>query len=187
MLNYNTSIKQDKTYSDLEIKEIKPIMKLIIRGKTKDFITAIGKNLNMILPIEANTSTSGQTLTALWLSPDEWMLVSNETISEKTNTYEVEDNLINNISKVNLGAITDVSDQFVMINIKGSKVFDLFATGSPFNFNEFKNKKGSVVQTILSHIDVIIYLTEINSVNLFVRRSFSEHLNSWLNDSASRL
>jgi len=187
MLNYNTSIKQDKTYSDLEIKEIKPIMKLIIRGKTKDFITAIGKNLNMILPIEANTSTSGQTLTALWLSPDEWMLVSNETISEKTNTYEVEDNLINNISKVNLGAITDVSDQFVMINIKGSKVFDLFATGSPFNFNEFKNKKGSVVQTILSHIDVIIHLTEINSVNLFVRRSFSEHLNSWLNDSASRL
>ena len=187
MLNYNTSIKEEKSYSDLEMKEIKPIMKLIIRGKTKDFITAIGKNLNMILPIEANTSTSGQTLTALWLSPDEWMLVSNETISEKTNTYEVEDNLINNISKVNLGAITDVSDQFVMINIKGSKVFDLFASGSPFNFNQFKNRKGSVVQTILSHIDVIIHLTEINNVNLFVRRSFSEHLHSWLDDSASRL
>ena len=49
MLNYNTSIKQDKIYSDLEIKEIKPIMKLIIRGKTKEFITAIGKNLNMLL------------------------------------------------------------------------------------------------------------------------------------------
>ena len=187
MLNYNTSIKEDKSYSDLEMKEIKPIMKLIIRGKTKDFITAIGKNLNMILPTEANTSTSGEALTALWLSPDEWMLISNKTISEDTNTYEVEDNLINNISKANLGAVTDVSDQFVMINIKGSKVFDLFATGSPFNFNEFKNKKGSVVQTILSHIDVIIHLTEINDVNLLVRRSFSEHLHSWLNDSASRL
>ena len=187
MLNYITSIKQDKIYSDLEIKEIKPIMKLIIRGKTKSFFTAIGKNLNMILPTEANTSTSGETLTALWLSPDEWMLVSNDKVSEKNNTYEVEENLINNISKVNLGAVTDVSDQFVMINIKGSKVFDLLTTGSPFNFNKFKNKKGSVVQTILSHIDVIIHLTEINNVNLFVRRSFSEHLHSWLNDSASRL
>ena len=187
MLNYNTSIKKDKIYSDLEMKEIKPIMKLIIRGRTKDFITAIGKNLNMILPTEANTSTSGETLTALWLSPDEWMLVSNETVNADINTYQIEDDLINNISKVNLGAVTDVSDQFVMINIKGSKVFDLFATGSPFNFNEFKNKKGSVVQTILSHIDVIIYLTEINEVNLLVRRSFSEHLHSWLNDSASRL
>ena len=187
MLNYNTSIKEDKSYVDLKIKEIKPVMKLIIRGKTKNFITSIGKNLNMILPTEANTSTSGEALTALWLSPDEWMLVSNKVVSKDTNTYEVEDNLINNISKVNLGAVTDVSDQIVMINIKGNKVFDLFATGSPFNFNEFKNKKGSVVQTILSHIDVIIHLNEINEVNLLVRRSFSEHLYSWINDSASRL
>jgi len=187
MLNYNTSIKEDKSYVDLVMKEIKPVMKLILRGKTKNFITAIGKNLNMILPTEANTSTSGEALTALWLSPDEWMLLSNKVVSDSTNTYEVEDDLINNISKVNLGAVTDVSDQFVMINIKGNKVFDLFATGSPFNFNEFKDKKGSVVQTILSHIDVIIHLTEINEVNLLVRRSFSEHLYSWINDSASRL
>ena len=187
MLNYNTTIKQEKIYSELEMKEIKPIMKLIIRGKTKDFITSIGKNLNILLPTEANTSTSGETLTALWLSPDEWMLVSNNTVSKEANTYKVEDDLINNISKANLGAVTDVSDQFVIINIKGSKVFDLFATGSPFNFNELKNKKVSVVQTILAHIDVIIHHTEINEVNLLVRRSFSEHLYSWLNDSASRL
>ena len=187
MLNYKTSIKGDIIYSDLEIKEVKPIMKLIIRGKTKDFITTIGKNLNMVLPTEANTSTSAEQLTAFWLSPDEWMLISNETMSEDNNTYQVEDELIKNISEVKLGAVTDVSDQFVMLNIKGTKVFDLFATGSPFNFNEFKNKKGSVAQTILTHIDVIIHLTEINNVNLFVRRSFSEHLHSWLNDSASRL
>ena len=187
MLNYNTPIKEDKSYPDLVMKEIKPIMKLIIKGKTKEFTSAIGKNLSMLLPTKANTSTSGESLTAFWLSPDEWMLVSNEVVSEDANTYEVEDNLVNNISKAKLGAVTDVSDQFVMINIKGSKVFDLFATGSPFNFNEFKNKKGSVVQTILSHIDVIIHLTEINNVNLLVRRSFSEHLHSWLKDSASRL
>ena len=187
MLNYNTSIIEDKSYSNLEMKEIKPIMKLIIRGKTKDFITAIGKNLNMILPTKANTSTSAEKLTVFWLSPDEWMLISNETVSEDNNNYQVEEELIKNISKVKLGAVTDVSDQFVMLNIKGSKVFDLFATGSPFNFNEFKNKKGSVVQTILSHIDVIIHLTEINDVNLLVRRSFSEHLHSWMSDSASRL
>ena len=187
MLNYKTSIKGDVTYSDLVMKEINPIMKLIIRGKTKEFTSAIGKNLSMLLPTEANTSTSGETLTAFWLSPDEWMLVSNETINQETDIYKIEDSLINSISKKNLGAVTDVSDQFVMINIKGSKVFDLLATGSPFNFNEFQNKKGSVVQTILSHIDVIIHLTEINEVNLLVRRSFSQHLYSWLNDSASRL
>ena len=187
MLDYNTSLKEDKSYTGLKMAEIKPVMKLIIRGKTKDFITSIGKNLNMILPTKPNTSTVGENLTALWLSPDEWMLVSNKMINKDTNTYNIEDKLINNISKFDLGAVTDVSDQFVMINIKGDKIYDLFTTGSPFNFNEFKNKKGSVIQTILSHIDVIIHLTEINEVNLLVRRSFSQHLYSWLNDSASRL
>ena len=45
MLNYKTSIKREINYSDLEIKEIKPIMKLIIRGKTKDFIQLLVKIL----------------------------------------------------------------------------------------------------------------------------------------------
>ena len=77
--------------------------------------------------------------------------------------------------------------KFVQINIKGDKIFDLFETGSPFNFNDFRNKKGSVTQTILAKIDVIIHNQNQNEVNLFVRRSFSQHLFSWMNDSASRL
>ena len=36
-------------------------------------------------------------------------------------------------------------------------------------------------------IDVIVHHKDENLVNLFVRRSFSEHLCSWINDSASRL
>ena len=95
----------------------------------------------MVLPTEANTSTSAENLTAFWLSPDEWMLISNDTVNEDNNTYQVEDDLIKNISKVKLGAVTDVSDQFVMINIKGSKVFDLLSAGSPFNLMNFEVKK----------------------------------------------
>ena len=55
------------------------------------------------------------------------------------------------------------------------------------HFNKFKEKKGSTSQTILNHIDVIIHDDDTNNVNLFVRRSFSEHLWSWINDCASRL
>ena len=74
-----------------------------------------------------------------------------------------------------------------MINLKGDKIYDLFQTGSPFNFNDFQNKKGLVTQTILAKIDVIIHNQDKNTVNLFVRRSFSQHLYSWMNDAASRL
>ena len=187
MLNYNQALPKDIFIQDLQIKEIKPIMKLIVRGKKREFISAIGKSLNILLPTEANTSTQSDKLSALWLSPDEWMIYSNEPVDENTNNYEIKELLNNNISKLNLGAITDVTDQFVMINLKGNKIYELFQTGSPFNFNDFQNKKGAVTQTILNRIDIIVHNQDKNTLNLFVRRSFSQHLFSWMNDAASRL
>ena len=187
MLNYNQALPDQTLLKDLQIKEVKPIMKLIVRGQKREFISAIGKSLNILLPTESNTSTQSDKLTALWLSPDEWMIFSNEPVDENINNYETEDLLNNNISKLNLGAVTDVTDQFVMINLKGNKIYELFQTGSPFNFNDFQNKKGAVTQTILTKIDIIVHNQDKNVVNLFVRRSFSRHLYSWMNDAASRL
>ena len=187
MLNYSNVITEKKSYTGLQMYELAPIMKLIIRGKKREFLSAIGKSLNLLLPTEANTSSRSEKLTALWLGPDEWMIYSNETLNSDDNDYRTENLLNKNISKINLGAVTDVSDQFVLINIKGDKIFDLFETGSPFNFNEFRNKNGAVTQTILAKINVIIHNQNQNEVNLFVRRSFSQHLFSWMNDSASRL
>ena len=187
MLNYNQSLPEKRSFQDLQISEISPIMKLIIRGKKREFFSALGKSLNILLPVENNTSTQSQKLSALWLSPDEWMIFTNDTVNKNSNYNEIEELLIKNISNLNLGAVTDVTDQFVMINLKGDKAYSLFQTGSPFNFNEFKNKKGAVTQTILAKIDVIIHNQDKNDVNLFVRRSFSEHLFSWMTDAASRL
>tara|TARA_Y100000992_G_scaffold59524_1_gene36347 strand:- start:113 stop:676 length:564 start_codon:yes stop_codon:yes gene_type:complete len=187
MLNYANVITEEKSYSGLQMKEIKPVMKLIIRGKKREFLSAIGKSLNLLLPTEANTSSRSENLTALWLSPDEWMIYSNETLNSEDNDYDIENLLNKNISKTSLGAVTDVTDQFALINVKGDKIFNLFETGSPFNFDNFRNKKGSVGQTILAKVDIIIHNYNQNEVNLFVRRSFSQHLFSWMNDSASRL
>ena len=187
MLNYHSSIKKEKSYPGLSVKEISPLMKLNLRGKSREFLSTIGKNINMILPMEANTSSTSDNYTSMWLSPDEWMVFTNNTIDKENNNYQIEELLFNKISKTNLGAVTDVSDQLVMINLRGEKIFNLLSAGCPFNFNEFKNKKGTVAQTLLIQIDVIIHLKEINTVNLFVRRSFSEHLMSWIDDAASRL
>ena len=187
MLNYTPALTKETLIQDLQMKEINPIMKLIVRGKKREFISAVGKSLNILLPTKANTSTQSDKLTALWLSPDEWMIFSNYTMNKDLNEYETERLLQNNISKINIGAVTDVTDQFVMINLKGNKIYELFQSGSPFNFNNFQNRKGASTQTILGKIDIIVHNQDKNTVNLFVRRSFSEHLFSWMNDAASRL
>ena len=43
MLNYNSTIKENKTYNELSIKEIGPIMKINIRGKKKEFFINVEK------------------------------------------------------------------------------------------------------------------------------------------------
>ena len=186
MLNYNSPIMETKEYPDIKISEVEPILKINLRGKNRDFVTKVGKELSMIPPVDPNTSSSNEKLNLLWLSPDEWLIYSNDKIDLKSSNF-LEEKLYNEISKVKLGSITNVTDHWIMINLSGTKIFEMLSAGCPFNFNNFKNSKGVVAQTLLNHIDVIIHNKNINDLNLFVRRSFANHLWSWINDSASRL
>ena len=183
MLNYNSPISDTKEYSDIIISEVEPILKINLRGKNRNFITKIGKELSIIPPTDPNTSSGNDNLNILWLSPDEWLLYSNNK-TDINNSNELENNLYNSISKVKIGSVTNVSDHWVMINMKGDKIFELLSSGCPFNFNKFKNNKGAVTQTLINHIDVIIHNKNNNDLNIFVRRSFSDHLWLWMNDCA---
>ena len=55
MLNYNSPVHNQIKYNDISIKEVSPVMKLNLRGGKREFFTSVGKQLNMILPTEANT------------------------------------------------------------------------------------------------------------------------------------
>tara|TARA_B100000686_G_scaffold232425_1_gene240036 strand:+ start:73 stop:621 length:549 start_codon:yes stop_codon:yes gene_type:complete len=179
MLNIEYPKLEKKSFNGLELKINEPKTKINLRGKKKDFFTKAGKILSLILPTEANTSSSNEKFNALWLSPDEWLLYFDDD-----DKNEIFLDLYNEISKLNYGAITDVSNQWVCFNLKGDKIYDLLSAGSPFNFNVFKIKKNKTTQTLLNHIDVTINQKQSNEIDLFVRRSFSEHLYSWINDSA---
>ena len=119
MLKYNSPINNVKKHSDIILSEIEPTVKINLRSKKKDILTKIGKLLSIIPPTEANTSSSSDILNILWLSPDEWLIYSNNN----DYNYKLEDNLYNEISKLNYGSIANVSDHWVMINMNGDKVY----------------------------------------------------------------
>ena len=187
MLNYNPTLKENKSYNDLKISPINPISKINIRGNKREFLTAVGKSLGLILPNEPNTSSSSEMLTAMWLGPDEWLIVSNNIAEKQNDIYDLENSLKDTISKVKLGSVVNVTDHFIMINLEGNNVYDLLSSACPFNFDKFKENKGSIVQTVFAHIDIIIHHKDVNNLNLLVRRSFSEHLFSWMKDSVSKI
>ena len=149
----------------------------VIRNNHINSIDILKKRYNKIVisPGPGNPNQSGNCLKIVK------SLYKKMTLDDQIN---LEDKLFNEISKLNQGAVTNVSDHWIMINLKGNKVYDLLSKSCPYNFNEYKKKKGSVAQTIVNHIDVILHNKEDNNLNLFVRRSFSEDLWLWLNDSA---
>ena len=186
MLNFISPISEDHTYNNFAMKEKTPIVKINFRGdlENKNFVSSVGKILGIILPKEPCSTTTKEEISCMWLGPNEWLLVSNDTVDKKSNDYELEKLLFKDISKTNLGSVTNVSDHYTIFNLTGSNIFEILSKGSPFDFNseDFGNNK--VIQTIINQIDVTIHKKTKENVDLYVRRSFSDHLWAWIKDSS---
>ena len=185
MLNFISPITESHTYNNFSMKEKTPVAKINLRGdlENKDFASKAGKILGMILPKEACSTSTKEKITCMWLGPNEWLLVSNDPLTKESNDYELEELLFKDISKTNLGAVTNVSDHYTIFNLTGSNIFEILSKGSPFNFNSENFGDNKVVQTLLNHIDVTIHKKTKEDVDLYVRRSFSNHLWAWVKDS----
>ena len=187
MLDFFTPVSESQSYNNISMKEKTPVAKINLRGslENKEFASKVGKILEMILPKESCRTSNKEKITSLWLGPNEWLVVSNNEIPKETNTYELEQVLFDNISKANLGAITNVTDHFTIFKLSGSNIFEVLSKGCPFNFNSEDFGDNKVVQTILNHVDVTIHRKNENDVDLYVRRSFAGYLWDWLKDSAN--
>ena len=99
MLNFTSPIKEKYSFNNFSMSEKTPIKKINLRGdsENKDFISKVGKILGMILPKEPCTTSAKEEITSLWLSPNEWLIVSNQEISKKMNAYDLE-NILNEYS-----------------------------------------------------------------------------------------
>ena len=186
MLDFFTSVSESQSYNNFSMKEKTPIAKINLRGnlENKEFSNKIEKILGMILPKETCGTSSKEKITSLWLGPNEWLLVSNDEMPKETNTYELEQVLFDNISKTNIGAITNVTDHFTIFKLSGSNIFEVLSKGCPFDFSSENFGDNKVVQTILNHVDVTIHRKSENDADLYVKRSFAGYLWDWLKDSA---
>jgi len=187
MLSFTSAISEKHSYNNFSMEEKSRIGKINLRGNlnNKEFSSKIEKILGMILPKESCGTSTKEKITSLWLGPNEWLIVSNDELTKETNTYELEYVLFDNISKNNLGAVTNVTDQFTKFALSGSNIFKILSKSCPFDFDSDNFGDNKVVQTVLNHIDVTIHRKNTSNVDLYVRRSFANHLWNWLKDSAN--
>ena len=184
MLELSPPINEIKKFNNFSMFEKTEIVKINLRGDTnnKDFTSKVGKILGIILPVEVGSVVFKDEISVVTNGPNEWLIVSNTTIKKYNNEHELENILYEDISKNNLGAVTNVTDQFCIFSLSGLNVFEVLSKSSPFDFDKLSNNCSA--QTLLNNIDITIVKKDNENIDLLVRRSFSSHLWSWLNDSA---
>ena len=152
-----------------------------LRGDPEDaaFLDAVQGVLGVGLPTEPNTVAEGDGVGALWLGPDEWLLITPPSLETQL------DEALREALDDTFAAVTDVSGGQIVISIQGSHARDVLAKGCSLDLHPRVFSPGHCAQTLVASVGAIIrQIDEKPSFDLIVRRSFAEYLALWLEDAA---
>ena len=160
-----------------------------LRGsaKNKSFMAATAEALGAGLPTDPNTSVRAGEVTALWLGPDEWWIVAPGAAPDASSA------LAGRLGEAVSGshaAVTEVGDSRVCLRVSGPRTRDLLAKGSPLDLDPAAfGGTGHCAQTQLAKATVVLHQIGEDdgngpSFDIYVPRSFSNYLWTWLQDAA---
>jgi len=170
---------------ELAIREFPFLSQVNFRGEPSDaeLMKRIASRLGgLALPRVPNTVLRRAERRALWLSPDEWLIVGPEN----------QQDTINQALRVGLagafGSIVDVSANRTVIEVRGARARDLLAHGVSIDLDEKAFDPGRCAQTLLAKAQVIVERRdEAAAFYLYVRSSFASYVADWLLDAARTL
>ena len=150
----------------------------ILRGLVSDsaFTDAVKTILDIELPVVANTVIEKDGLSVLWMSPDQWLLLTeNQDMQAKVS-------MLSGALEDVFASINDVSGGQAVINIKGDKALKVMNKGTTFDVHPSVFGPGQCAQTVFAKMNVLIFPKQEDNlaVDLIVRRSFADFLGRWL-------
>ncbi|MGW0370307.1 sarcosine oxidase subunit gamma [Streptomyces coeruleorubidus] len=153
-------------------------VRLDAKGAAAD---AVGLALGLQLPLEPDTVVRAGQSTALWLGPDEWLLVGppgREADWESRIREAAADEPV---------SVTDVSAQRTTLLVTGSHARDLLAHGCPLDLHPRAFEAGRCAQTTLGRTQVVLVSRDEPRAGflVLVRSSFAGYLADWLLDAAT--
>ena len=142
---------------------------------------AVGLALGLQLPLEPNTVVRSRDLTALWLGPDEWLLVG------APGTQRELESRIRAAAGDEPVSVTDVSAQRTTLLVAGPRARDLLAHGCPLDLHPRVFGPGRCAQTTLGRTQVVLVARDEPGAGFWVlvRSSFAGYLTDWLLDAAT--
>ncbi len=154
-----------------------------LRGDPKDadFRGVVQRATGVALPLRANTVSQDEQMTALWLGPDEWLLVTppDQAIELKTR--------LGDALEGTFSALNDIGGGQTIICVSGAKASEALAKGCTLDLHPRAFGPGQCAQTHLAKAIVVIrpLASNLLAYDVVVRRSFADYLWRWLEDAAA--
>ena len=136
------------------------------RAERRPFLDEAQMRFGVSLPVDPNTIAKSDTVTALWLGPGSWLLVSRN--GAPPGDFESSRAGLNATG----GALFNVSDSRVAWTISGAHVATVLAKGCPLDFHPQVFRPGTCAQSLLGHIGAL-FVKEAEELTLMVARSFA--------------
>jgi sarcosine oxidase subunit gamma len=153
---------------------------LNLRGKlaARRFTSAVESAIGGKLPRRANTANTCRRCQALWLSPDEWLLVTTPG-GERALLAD----LIASLDGIR-HALNDQTSGYTTIRLRGPHVRQVLAKGCTIDLDASVFEAPQIAQTLLAKAGVILQpLPHGVGFDITVRRSFADYLWQWLSDA----
>ncbi len=187
-LNLSKVLKiNKKSFNGILIEERNFTGKINLRGKSadKDFMKNVGSVLDLVLPVEPNVRVSNNNINIIWLSPNEWLIETPETDTNKIL------NLLKSSINHQKTAVTDVSFNRTVLRLEGKDVLTLLSKYLVINIEEVLKKNYSVAQTIFIKIPILLIRNnsddQITSIDIHLNRSHAKYVYELLVDGSKIL
>jgi len=137
--------------------------------------------LGLALPLTPNTVASSANHRALWLGPDEWLIVG-----AADEARAIEHSMHDAVTGAT-ASIVDVSANRTVMLIQGERAQELLAHGIAIDLHPRAFGPGRCAQTLLAKVQVIMERrSDDNAFHVYVRGSFTSYLADWLLDAVGR-
>lgn len=152
----------------------------ILRGGP-DVRAAAEEGFGIPVPAAACRAAAAGGRAALWLGPDEWLLICAEAAAEETEAA----------LRAALGtlahSLVDVSHRQVALELSGPDAPLLLAAGCPLDLEIGAFPVGMCTRTMLAKAEIILWRTGAGEFRVEVWRSFAPYVSAFLGEAARGL
>ncbi|MGV8853902.1 MAG: sarcosine oxidase subunit gamma [Devosia sp.] len=153
-----------------------PLARFILRGI--DAVAPAGDVLGLTIPTKPLTSASAGERGALWLGPDEFLLLAP---AAETATLQAQ---LTTALAGTACALVDVSHRQTALLLDGPAAASMLNSGVPLDLSLAAFPVGMVARTIFDKAEIVLWRRDTNSFHLEVWRSFAPYVLALLNHAA---